>query len=114
MKPFVRTFDQAEPYAQEEPGDARFNWLLKKNELPGLCIGRVRMKGPIHKTPASHEGWDQVYVIMEGSGTVHLESESISVKARSVVTIPQFTQHSVELKSGEEIEYIYINRYLAS
>ena len=113
MKPFTRTFDEAEAYIQQEPGEAQFNWLLKKEELPGLCIGRVRLKGPIHKTPASHDGWDQVYVILSGGGTVHLAGESIPVQARTVVTIPRETHHSVELKDGEEIEYIYINRYLS-
>ena len=57
--PFIRTFDEAEPYPQEEDGEACFNRLLHLGEIPGLCMGRVRLKGPMHKKAASHTDWDQ-------------------------------------------------------
>ena len=108
---FIRPFDQAEPYEQDEPGDARFSWLLKRNELPGLAIGRVRLTGPIHKTPAAHGEWEQVYLILKGTATVHLPDSRHRVEAPSVVVIPRHTLHSVELTANETLEYAFINQY---
>jgi mannose-6-phosphate isomerase-like protein (cupin superfamily) len=110
-RPFVRTFDQAKPYEQKEPGDARFNWLIEKDELPGMCVGRVRLKGPIHKTPGAHDTWDQAYLIISGSGTIHLAGQSHRVNGPTIVVIPRNTWHSVELAAGESLEYAFINQY---
>jgi hypothetical protein len=62
-QPRITPFDQGEPYAQAEPPGASFRWLLKQGEVAGLCMGLVTLEGPIHKTPASHGEWDQVYLI---------------------------------------------------
>lgn len=109
--PLVRRFDEAEPYEQDEPGEAMFNWLIKLGELPGLAVGRVRLKGPIHKTPATHDGWDQAYLVIRGSGTIHLAGSSRRIDGPTVVLIPRGTHHSIELTAGESIEYAFINQY---
>ena len=113
-KPLVRRFEDAEPYEQSEPGLARFSWLLKLDEeggVPGLCMGRVQLQGPIRKTPAAHADWDQVYLILKGSGTIHLGSEQHEVNSNAVVVIPRNTNHWVEVRQGDSLEYVYINRY---
>ena len=111
VKPLVRPFADAPAYEQKEPGDARFNWLIQKDEIPGLCVGRVRLKGPIHKTPAAHEEFHQTYLVLAGQGTIHVGSASHAIDGPTVVVIPKNTQHSVELKAGQEIEYAFINQY---
>ena len=110
--PMIRNFEDAEPYEQEEPGNARFNWLIKQGEFPGISSGRVRLAGPIHKTPATHTEWDQAYFILAGSATIHLGNRSVKVNDPTVVLIPRGTHHSVELSEGESVEYIFVNQYL--
>lgn len=117
MKPYtplIRKFEEAEPYEQDEPGEAKFNWLIKEGEFPGISSGRVRLKGPIHKTPATHDTWDQAYIILKGRAIVHLEDKKLPVIDQSIVLIPRGTYHSVEVKAGEEIEYVFINQYFSS
>ena len=108
---FIRTFTDAEPYEQDEPGEAHFAWLLKKDELPGLQIGLVELTGPIHKTAAAHAQWEQAYLILAGSGTIHLGDRSERVTEPSVVVIPRHTMHWVELGAGERLRYVFINQY---
>jgi len=112
VKRTIRTFAECEPYSQEEPGTASFRWALKKNEVPGLQIGWVRLEGPIHKTPAAHQEWDQVYLVFSGSGTIHVGDKGRHVEGPAVVIIPRDTRHSVELREGEAMEYVFVNQWL--
>ena len=111
VQPLVRPFDQAPAYQQDEPGDARFNWLIQKNEIPGLCVGRVRLRGPIHKTPAAHDTFHQAYLVIAGQGTIHVGQASYTIDGPTVIVIPKNTRHSVQLQAGQSIEYAFINQY---
>jgi len=108
----IRKFTDAEAYEQDEPGEARFNWLIKDDEFPGIKSGRVRLIGPIHKTPATHIEWDQAYFILSGRAIIHLAGQSMSISEPAVVLIPRGTHHSVEVGANEEIEYLFVNQYL--
>jgi len=108
--PFVRSFAEAEPYHQEEPGEATFHWLLKKDEVPGLQMGRVELKGPIHKTPAVHEDFHQTYLLLSGSATIYLDDQQESVTAPAVVVIPKNTRHSVQVPQGAALSYVFVNQ----
>jgi len=112
--PQVRVFNECDPYEQNEPGTASFRWILKNNEIPDLCMGLVTMEGPIHKTPGTHEDWDQVYLVFCGSATIHLDDKAHRVTGPSAVIIPRGVLHSVELKPGEKIQYVYVNRWKTS
>ena len=109
--PIIRTFEQAPAYDQHEPGDARFNWLIQKDEVPGLCVGRVRLAGPIKKTPAAHDAWEQAYIILQGHARVHVGDACHHVDQPAVIIIPRDTMHWVEVDAGKQIEYIFINQY---
>ncbi len=111
IEAIIRTFADARPYTQDEPGEARFALLLAKDEVPGLQIGLVELVGPIHKTPAAHDAWEQIYLILEGSGTIHLPGRADHIEGATMVVIPKNTMHSVELRAGERIRYVYINQY---
>ena len=110
-QPFFRPFAEGEPYVQEEPGEASFRWLLKKDEVPGLQIGHVELQGPIHKTPGSHEHFHQVYLIQEGRGLIHVGNQSRRVNGPTVVVIPKNTRHSIEVAAGERLRYEFINQH---
>ena len=110
---FVRPGHQWTPYTQPEPPGAAFQWVLEKDEVPNLAVGQVTLTGPIHKTPAAHDTWEQVYLVLEGKGTVHLNGRSQSISGPGVVVIPRFTQHSVEVAAGDVLRYVFINQYNA-
>ena len=110
-QPQIRPFSQCPSYEQDEPGEACFRWILQQDEFPDLCSALVCLKGPIHKTPAVHD-WDQMYLIFSGTATIHLGGKSQRVTEPSAVIIPAGTLHSVDLQSGEQVQYVYVNRYL--
>ena len=58
---------------------------MKKDEIPGMQMGHVHLKGPIHKTAAAHHEFHQTYFIYEGSGTIHLGARTQLVKAPTIV-----------------------------
>lgn len=111
-QPLIRRFADAEPYDQPEPGDAAFAWLLKRGELGQLQIGHVRLTGPIHKTPAIHQAFDQVYLVLRGRAVVHVGDDDIAIDGQTVVTIPHDTHHSIEVAAGDEVEYVFVNGHL--
>lgn len=111
LPPTVRPFAEGEPYTQPEPPGASFRYLLKQEEVPGLCMGLVNLEGPIHKTPAAHKDWEQVYIVLSGSGTVHLAGKAYRIDGPTIVVIPRNTLHSVECKEGERLQYVYVNQY---
>lgn len=109
----VMKFSEGEAYEQEEPGIAKFAWLVKDGEIDGICMGLVTLEGPIVKTPAAHDTWDQVYLVMEGTATIHLGGKSTKIEGPTVVVIPRNTNHSMECKAGERVRYVFINEYFA-
>lgn len=110
---FLRPAAQWKPYTQPEPPGAEFWQVLDKGEIPDLSIGKVRLTGPIHKTPAAHADWEQVYLILAGQGTMHLGTESKPINGPAVIVIPRYTHHSVEVALGQTLDYYYINQYTA-
>lgn len=41
---FIRTLQEAEPYDQDEPGEALFHTMVNQDEIPGLSVGHVELK----------------------------------------------------------------------
>ena len=111
MPAFVRSRTEWQPYTQPEPPGASFHFLLKTDEVPGVTLGHVTLQGPIHKTPAAHDEWEQIYLVLEGRGRVHLQGVCHEVSAGSVVTIPRKTLHSVEVAAAGTLKYVYINQH---
>ena len=109
--PFVRPISEWEPYTQGEKPGIDFLRILNTDEVRGLTLGQVTLTGPVHKMPATHDEWEQVYLILEGTGTVHLGSDSQKVSGPAVVVIPKHTLHSVQLQAGEKLKYVYINQH---
>jgi mannose-6-phosphate isomerase-like protein (cupin superfamily) len=85
--------------------------VLAPGEIADLSMGLVSLEGPVHKTPGTHEEWDQVYLIFSGRATIHLGDRKVRVTEPSAVIIPRGTKHSVEVAAGEKIRYVYVNKW---
>jgi len=100
------------PYYEQDSGpNITYQYLVKPGTLGLMSSGRVRAKGPTTKALDTHTGWDQIYLILSGSGTVVLGDEHHRVSKGHVVRIPIGTRHGVILEEGEEIEYVYFNTF---
>lgn len=56
--------------------------------------------------PHVHAGYDEVYYVLSGTGTITLDQEMHSLRPGSVVVIQAGVPHSLEAHPGEELEFI--------
>lgn len=106
----VRKWTECEFY--QEGGRNAYYKIIPHGSMGNVAAGYVVVKGP-ETTPANaHDGWEQAYLIVGGSGTVVLGGKKHKVERGMIVTIPLHTEHYVEVAKGETLEYIYVNRFL--
>ena len=53
-----------------------------------------------------HTGYDEVYYVLSGSGTITLDRDTHPLRPGSVIVIPAGVPHSLEASPGEELEFI--------
>ena len=57
-------------------------------------------------TPHVHTGYDEVYYVLSGTGTITLDRETYPLRPGSVVVIPAGVAHSLAATPGEDLEFI--------
>lgn len=107
----VETFDELPYYEQDSGANITYQFVVTPGTLGLMSAGRVRAKGPTTKALDRHDGWDQIYVILKGTGTIILGRRKIPVRAGTIIRIPQKTLHGVVLAKDQKIEYIYVNAF---
>jgi len=110
QKPVLHV-DELEYYEQDSGENITYQFVVKPGSMGLLSSGRVRLKGPTTKALDVHEGWDQAYYVIKGSGKIVVGEETFPVQAGYVARVPAGTNHGVILEEGEEMEYIYFNAF---
>lgn len=108
-----RKFSDGEKYTQESGPGCEFTTILKKGEAGDMNAGLIKMRGPTWNKLTAHDKWHQFYILLKGRGIMRIEDERVHVSAPSVVMIPFNTMHAMEVETGEEVEYIYVNQHLS-
>jgi mannose-6-phosphate isomerase-like protein (cupin superfamily) len=57
-------------------------------------------------TPHRHDGYDEVYYVLAGTGTITLGQETQPLRPGSVAVIPAGVMHSLEASAGDELEFV--------
>lgn len=109
--PHVQKLDDLPFYEQDSGANITYQFVVRPGEMGLLSAGRVRLKGPTRKSTDSHPDWDQLYIILKGSGTVLVAGEEHPVGPGHVVRVPRHTDHGVRLAEGESLEYVYVNAF---
>jgi len=112
IKPYFKPFEQTDSYTQDDAEGLSFRKVLPEGIIPDVDMGLVTAAGPLHKFPGSHEDFDQVYLVFEGTGYIHLANEKIRIDKPGIIVIPRGTEHSMEVDGGKVMQYIYVNRRL--
>lgn len=100
------------PYYQQDSGEnITYQFVVKPGTMGNMSSGRVRLQGPTAKALDAHSGWDQVYIVLSGEGTVIIGDTEYPVGPGFVARIPEGTKHGVSLKEGQCLEYIYVNAF---
>jgi mannose-6-phosphate isomerase-like protein (cupin superfamily) len=56
--------------------------------------------------PHVHQGYDEVYYLLSGTGTITLGQEVHLLRPGSVAVIPAGVSHSLEADPGQELEFV--------
>ena len=57
-------------------------------------------------TPHLHQGYDEIYYVLSGVGTITLGQETHPLRPGSVAVIPAGVPHSLEAERGQELEFV--------
>jgi mannose-6-phosphate isomerase-like protein (cupin superfamily) len=69
-------------------------------------VANVHVAGTRQLPPFFHTGYDEVYFVLSGTGTVTLDGTTSPLRPGSVVVIPAGVRHSLEASKGEELEFV--------
>ena len=69
-------------------------------------IANVHVVRVTRGLPHVHTGYDEVYYVLSGTGTITLDKETHPLRPGSVVVIPAGVPHSLEADSGQELEFV--------
>ncbi|MEN6496456.1 MAG: cupin domain-containing protein [Thermoguttaceae bacterium] len=57
-------------------------------------------------TPHVHQGYDEAYFVLSGTGTITLDQEVHPLRPGSVAIIPAGVPHSLEADPGQELKFV--------
>ncbi len=81
--------------------------LLQQGDVPGLglSVTWVEVAPGSRQRPHSHAP-EQVYVIVRGTGKMHVGDEAQEVRPGDLIYIPSNVTHGIENTSGETLTYL--------
>ena len=69
-------------------------------------IANVHVMKITKGTPHLHQGYDEVYYVLAGTGTTTLGQETYPLRPGNVAVIPAGVMHSLEAAPGQELEFV--------
>lgn len=98
-EPLVRQRDETRP-ADWAFGEMRRIVTGGEGGVANVSYAKLKSLPPFY-----HTGYDEIYYIISGTGTVRLNNEPSRLRPGSVVVIPAGVSHSLEADAGVELEF---------
>ena len=103
---FVQPLATAEPF---ECAGIQFRMILSRNHTRSVEVVWEYL-APGTSTPLDkHSSFDQVFVVLKGSGEVTIGADVAAVGEQDTVFVPKQSLHSVRCTSDKGLEYLFIN-----
>ncbi len=112
MTNYIRNFSDIQIYSDQKSQNQTCRDIMPQGIVPQLAVGYNILEGPGRTGLGSHPEWHQVFVVVQGAGTLMSGTELTPVQAPCVIHIPPGTDHDMLVKQGQRIEYVFINKYL--
>ncbi len=113
MAQYLKRFGEIAAYADPGSHGQTCRDILPEGVVEGLSLGYNILEGTAGASGhvgRHHHTWDQVFVVVKGSGVLELGDQSIPLQPEIVVLIPAYTDHDTFVQPGERIEYVYVNK----
>ncbi len=99
-QPLVRHRDQTEPL------DCPFGQVQRIVTGGEGGVANVHVVKVTKGTTHVHTGYDEVYYVLAGTGTITLDQQAHPLDPGSVIVIPAGVAHSLEAPPGQELEFV--------
>jgi mannose-6-phosphate isomerase-like protein (cupin superfamily) len=99
-KPLVRSRDEIQPLG------CPFGHVQRIVTGGEGGVANVHVVKVTKGTPHLHTGYDEVYYVLSGTGTITLDGDERPLRAGSVAVVPAGVPHSLEASPGEELEFV--------
>lgn len=103
---FAKHLDDAELFTC---AGVQFGMLLPRDVTGSVEVVWERLEASQSTPTDQHSSFDQLFLILKGTGEVSVGGEAQMIKPSMLVFIPQATQHFVRCTSEEGLEYLYFN-----
>ena len=97
--PLVRQRD-ATPQADWPFGEMQ-RIVIGDGGVANVSVAKLKSLPPFY-----HTGYDEIYYVLSGTGTVTLNGEPSRLQPGSVVVIPAGVSHALQADSGCELEFV--------
>ena len=91
---------------QTEPLDCPFGHVQRIVTGGEGGVANVHVVTVTKGTPHVHEGYDEVYYVLSGNGTITLGEETHALRPGTVAVIPAGLPHSLLADAGDTLEFI--------
>ncbi len=108
MMTYLKRFEEIPTYSDPGSHNQTCRDILPQGVVKGVSIGYNILEGPGRVGRNEHTS-DQIFVVVEGSGTLELGGKRVPLEAQMIVVIPAGTPHDTLVEAGERIEYVYVN-----
>lgn len=110
MPGYIKHFDEIPTYSDAGSQGQTCRDILPDGIVDRLSMGYNIIDGPGH-VGRNHHTWDQIFVVVKGSGVLELGDAQVALQPNMIVLIPAFTDHDTVVRPGEHIEYVYVNKF---
>ena len=91
---------------QAQPIDCPFGHVQRIVTGGQGGVANVHVVSVSRGTPHIHQGYDETYYVLSGTGTITLGLQTHSLRPGSVAVIPADVPHSLEASPGEVLEFV--------
>ena len=111
MKNGPRHFSEFPEYTDPGAINQRCRDMLKpfEGEAAELQIGVCQLEGDGRVAEDTHLTWTQYFLVIEGTGTLHLDGKEYPLVKDMIVEIPKGTRHYTTCETGQTLRYFFIN-----
>ncbi len=74
-----------------------------------ISVTRIVMQGDDQVTSHYHKDTEEIYIILEGFGTMMVDNEILQLKQGDVVVLRPGERHGLSLSAGEVLEFLAIS-----